>query len=225
MANYYDEFAQLPSHESLARLRYGHGYPSVDALVLYAMLRDLKPKRYLEVGSGMSTYYCSLACQKNASEGHRTAITCVEPFPFKSLGEIEGIRLIKSLVQDVGLDDFRELESGDVLFIDSSHILRLDGDVPFLYLEVLPLLKQGVHVHIHDIPFPYNCPHPAEYWVLTQGRTANHWPVYWNEPMVLQAFFAFNPDFEIELSCPLLRHFDEPFLRKTVPIPKHRRGI
>jgi hypothetical protein len=56
---------------------------------------------------------------------------------------------------------------GDVLFIDSSHILRLDGDVPFLYLEILPVLKKGVRVHIHDIPFPYNFPHPAEFWVLT----------------------------------------------------------
>jgi hypothetical protein len=113
-----------------------------------------------------------------------------------------------------------ELESGDVLFIDSSHVLRIDGDVPFLFLEVLPLLSRGVRVHIHDVPFPFNTPYPAAYWVLTQDPSSNHWPMYWNEAMVAQAFLSLNTHFEIELSCPMLRHFDEGFLRQTIPFYK-----
>jgi hypothetical protein len=218
MAAFAQEFSGLPPYAELARLGFGPGYPEVDALVSYAMIRDLKPRRYLEVGSGLSTYYCWLAAQRNAQDGHRTQITCIEPFPFDALQKIDNITLLKRFVQDVALDTFAALEPGDVLFIDSSHSVRIDGDVPFLCLDVLPVLKKGVHVHIHDIPFPFNTPYPAEYWVLGDHKTSPHWPMYWTEAMLVQAFLMFNPHFRIELSCPLLRHYDEPFLRKTVPV-------
>jgi predicted O-methyltransferase YrrM len=217
MTRYYEEFNQLPPFSELASRGFGHGFPHLDALILYAMVRDLKPKRYLEVGCGLSTYYASLAVRKNAAEGHTAAITCIEPYPFEALYTIEGIKVIKALVQDVPLDVFTALESGDILFIDSTHILRIDGDVPFLFLEVLPALQSGVAIHIHDIPFPYNTPYPASFWVLLREATSNHWPVYWNEPMLLQAFLAFNPRYSIGLSCPMLRHFDDAFLSQAVP--------
>lgn len=219
-ARYCREFCELAPYEELQQLGYGPGYPQLDAMILYSMIREVKPKRYLEVGSGLSTYYCSLARDKNAAEGHPTEITCIEPFPFEALHRIKGIKIIKALVQDVPIERFLELEAGDILFIDSSHMVRIDGDVPFLYLEVLPLLKEGVRIHIHDIPFPHNAPFPARYWVLTEDPKSNYWPVYWNEAMLVQAFLALNQHFEIEISCPMLRHFDEPFLRHTIPFYK-----
>ena len=177
------------------------------------MVRHLKPVRYIEVGSGTSTYYCSLAAERNANEGHPLEMTCVEPRPYDKLHEIPGIRLISKEVQDVDASLFRQLQENDILFIDSSHVLRVDGDVPFLYLEVLPQLNPGVTIHVHDIPFPYNIPYPPEFWILEK-----EWPMFWNEAMVLQALLCFNDRFEIMMSTPLIRHFDEAFLNKLIPL-------
>jgi len=215
---YYDEFAALPPYSSTVELGYGPGYSHVDAFTLYAMVRQLQPARYLEVGSGLSTYYCQLARTRNREQSRDTKITCIEPYPFPKLREIEQIELIQEEVQNVPLETFQTLASGDVLFIDSSHVVRIDGDVSYLFLEILPAIAPGVHIHIHDIPFPFNIPYPPEYWTLLQHDRSPHWPMYWNEAMLLQAFLAFNSSFEITLSCPLIRFFDEEFLRLTLPI-------
>jgi hypothetical protein len=217
---FYGEFAALPSYESLTAADFGPGFNEVDAFTLYAVLRKLQPKRYIEVGSGLSTYYSHLARSKNREDGIEMEITCIEPYPYQALLEIDGIKLIQSEVQDVRLETFKTLSSGDVLFIDSSHVVRLDGDVPCLLLEVLPALAPGVYIHIHDIPFPYNIPYPADYWTLLQHPRSRQWPVFWNEAMLLQAFLAFNSSFEIVLSCPLLRYFTEKYLKAKLPIYK-----
>jgi hypothetical protein len=214
---YYDEFSKLAPYEENRRIGFGPGFSEVDAFTLHGMMRSLKPKRYLEVGSGLSTYYCSLAREFNEKEGATTKITCIEPYPYAKLSTIPGIELVQALVQDVPLDKFRELGAGDILFIDSSHILRLDGDVPYLFLEVLPQLAPGVHVQIHDIPFPYNFAYPSDFWVLLKHPQSPTWPMYWNEAMLLQAFLAFNSEFEITVCCPMLRHFDEAFLARELP--------
>lgn len=213
LSRYYEEFSRFPRYQELTSIGFGPGYTAVDALTLYAMVRHLKPKRYLEVGSGLSTFYCSLAAEQNAREGHPVEITCIEPHPYPRLTEIPGIRLHPAPVQDVDLGAFETLQPGDILFIDSTHVVKIDGDVPYLFLEVLPSLQRGVHVHVHDVPFPYNIPYPPELWIF--GRD---WPMLWNEAMMVQAFLCGNRDFRITMSTPLLRHFDEPFLRAVVPI-------
>jgi hypothetical protein len=91
-------------------------------------------------------------------------------------------------------------------------VVKIDGDVPHLYLEVVPRLAPGVLVHAHDVHFPYNVPHPAEQYVARRK-----WGWYWTEAMLIQAFLAFNRDFQIVYSAPLLRHQDEDFLRATTP--------
>ncbi len=101
------------------------------------------------------------------------------------------------------------------MFIDSTHVVRLDGDVPFLILEVLPRLARGVVVHIHDISFPYNIPYPASYWVLSNEQA---WPMLWTEAMMVQAFLCFNNGFRVLMSVPYLRHVDEPFVQTTLPM-------
>ena len=144
LSKYLSEFQALPPFEELKEVGYGQGFIAVDALMLYMMIREIKPKRYIEVGSGLSTYYCSLAAKKNASEGDPLQIICIEPFPYEKLYSIPGIQVIAKEVQDVELSFFQQLEPNDIFFIDSSHILKIDSDVPFLYLEVLPTLKAGI---------------------------------------------------------------------------------
>jgi hypothetical protein len=212
VARYHQEFLGLLPYEETLALGFGPGYTRLDALVLYAMLRAKKPGRYVEVGSGLSTYYASLAGQRNTSEGSPMQITCVEPHPFEMLKAIPGITILQHEVQDVGLELFTGLGEDDVLFIDSSHIVRLDGDVPFLFLEVLPALHTGPLIHIHDIPFPYHCPYPPEYWIYK-----GVWPMWWNESMLLHALLCGNSQLAVILSTPLLRFHDEDFLKRIIP--------
>jgi hypothetical protein len=202
------EFAEVTGdYLSNTREGFGPGYPHFDARTLYYMLREHKPRRYLEIGSGLSTYYASLAATRNKADGKPMGITCVEPYPFDRLRSLPDFELVEGFVQDVPLSTFDVLEAGDVLFIDSSHALKIDSDVAFLFMEVVPRVKPGVFVHIHDVHFPYNTPFPADTWLFGE-----RWPVYWQEAMVVQAFLAFNPAFEIQLSTPLVRHHDEQAL-------------
>ncbi|MDQ6523344.1 class I SAM-dependent methyltransferase [Nocardioides sp. LHD-245] len=204
--------AETGDYLANTRRGFGPGYPEFDARTLYYMLREHKPARYLEVGSGLSTYYASLAGRRNAAEGAPLQITCVEPYPFDALRSLPNFQLVEGFVQDVPTARFEELEAGDLLFIDSSHSLKIDSDVAYLFLEVLPRIKPGVIVHIHDVPFPFNTPYPADTWLFGE-----RWPVYWNEAMVVQTFLAFNKEFPIELSVPMLRHDDEAALRRSHP--------
>lgn len=203
-----DEFRRVaPDHGANAAKGFGPGYPAFDARTLYYMVREHKPRRYLEVGSGLSTYYASLAGAQNAAEGSPLAITCIEPYPYEALRTIDGFDLIEGFVQDVPVERFEQLGAGDVLFIDSSHALKVDSDVAYLFLEVLPRIKPGVFVHIHDVPFPFNTPFPADTWIFGERP-----PVYWNEAMIVQAFLTFNSAFEVLLSTPMVRHYDEQYL-------------
>jgi predicted O-methyltransferase YrrM len=211
VALYQEEFLALMPYEEALELGFGPGYPRLDAMVLYAMLRWKRPKRYVEVGSGLSTYYASLAAQRNEREGSPMRITCIEPYPFEALWAIPEIRVLEQEVQDVSVELFTSLDRNDVLFIDSSHIVRLDGDVPFLFLEVLPAMAPGTMIHVHDIPFPYHGPHPAEYWIYESV-----WPMWWNESMLLHALLCGSSQFAVTLSAPLIRHHDEAFLRRVV---------
>jgi methyltransferase family protein len=213
------EFESLPSYAELMRESYGEGYTPLDAMTLYFLLRHYRPRRYLEVGAGLSTYYATCAARQNAAEGHTMAITSIEPFPHAKLKSLAGIDLLEKDVQEIDSSVFDSLSAGDVLFIDSTHALKIDGDVAYLYLEILPRLNKGVIVHIHDIPFPYNAPYPPGTWVFDR-----EWPVYWTEAMLLQAFLCHNSEFEIRLSLPLIRFKEEEFLRQSIPGYDQRKG-
>lgn len=208
------EFEALPPHSEIRALGYGPGFPVIDALTTWLMVRDLRPARYVEIGSGLSTYYAWLAAAANGREGSRCEMTCVDPFPTGRLRELKEppVNAVVAKVEAVDLGLFETLDAGDVLFIDSTHVLKLGGDVAFLFLEVLPRLRPGVVVHVHDIHFPYNTPYPAEQYVFRAK-----WPLYRTEAMVLQAFLSFNREFDIVLSAPMIRHADEPFLARTIP--------
>lgn len=212
VADHGAELGDLPPWEEATGLGYGPGFTRVDAALLFLMLRHLKPRRLMEVGSGLSTFYATRALERNRAEGSPCEVTCIDPFSGDRVAGLPGVTVLRREVQDVAPEEFGVLEAGDVLFIDSTHVVKIDGDVPHLYLEVVPALAPGVVVHSHDVHFPYNVPHPARTYVFDAK-----WPRYWTEAMLLQAFLAFNEDFEILLSAGLLRHEDEAFLERTLP--------
>ena len=166
-------------------------FTSVDGEILYCMIRHFKPRRIYEIGSGISTYLSAQAVLKNAEEdsGYKCELVAIEPYPNKILeAGFPGLsKLISKEVQDVPLSEFEKLTENDILFIDSSHVLRIGSDVQYEYLEILPRLNKGVIVHAHDIFLPAE--YPKE-WVLRRHR-------FWNEQYLLQAFLALNQSFEI----------------------------
>lgn len=161
-----------------------------DAQVLHSMIRYFKPKRIIEIGSGFSTYLSARACLLNKEkDGVDTELIAIEPYPNDALKKgFSGLSaLIQKPLEQVDMNLFTSLQANDILFIDSTHVLKIGGDVKYEYLEILPRLKNGVIVHSHDIFFPYEYPRN---WVLD-----NHW--FWTEQYFLQAFLAFNSAFEV----------------------------
>jgi len=138
-----------------------------DSAILYAFMRHTKPQRVIEVGSGFSTRIVKRALDKNYQDsGARVKHLCVEPYRAEVLKDME-IDVIIKPVQEVELEIFDQLESGDVLFLDNSHVVKPYGDVIYEFLWILPRLKPGVHVHIHDIFLPNDYPAP---WMINEFR-------------------------------------------------------
>jgi hypothetical protein len=162
---------------------------SVDAEILYCMIRHFKPKRIIEVGSGYTTYLAARAVLKNQQEGYPCELVAVEPYPAPALKQgFPGLgQLVEQKVEEVPLETFAQLGENDILFIDSSHVLAIGNDVHYEYLELLPRLNKGVIVHIHDIFLPTEYPRQ---WVMEHRR-------FWTEQYLLQAFLAFNDSFEV----------------------------
>lgn len=133
-------------------------FPRLDGAAAYTLVRTLAPARIVEVGSGHSTRFFSRAVSDGALA---TAITAIDPAPRAALEGLENVRLVRRTLQAAGLDAFECLRPGDVLAIDSSHILMPGSDVDMLLNHVLPVLPDGVVVHIHDIFLPDD--YPAEW--------------------------------------------------------------
>ena len=129
-------------------------FPRLDAAAAYVFVREAKPRRIVEVGSGHSTRFMARAIRDG---GLATEIVSIDPAPRADI-EGTGATVIRSTVQRAGLPPFSSLAEGDVLFIDSSHILMPGTDVDMLFNEVLPRLQRGVMVHIHDIFLPDDYP-------------------------------------------------------------------
>lgn len=184
---------------------YGPG----DALVLHGMLRHIRPRRLIEIGSGHSSAMTLDTVEHYL--GGNTELTFIEPYPelLESLlraGDRSHATIIGQPLQEVPLDTFAALQSGDVLFIDSTHVLKTGSDVAWLYGTVLPTLNEGVYVHIHDIFYPFEYP---EEWVM-EGRA-------WSEAYVLRAYLTHNTDFQIELFNSWLASFHEDLIEEQLP--------
>ncbi|MFC1590755.1 class I SAM-dependent methyltransferase, partial [Candidatus Omnitrophota bacterium] len=184
----------------------------VSAAVLHCMIRHFAPRTIIEAGSGNSTYVSARAGLMNQAHGQAAELISIEPYPSQVLkGGFPGLSgLIPKKVEDVDIGLFSRLRDRDILFIDSSHVVRTGGDVNFLYLEVLPRLKKGVVVHIHDIFFPRHYPKD---WVIRNRR-------FWTEQYLLQAFLMYNDQFEV-LWCGSYIYLKYPEkLRSAFPPPE-----
>lgn len=178
-------------------------FEALDAEILYSMIRHYKPSRIIEIGGGYSTLLSAQAVLDNEmQDGWKSELICVEPFPNEILSNgIPGLtRLIAKPVEKVNIDLFCDLQENDILFIDSSHVVKIGNDVLYEYFEILPRLRKGVFVHIHDIFLPSEYP---KQWVVNEH-------IFWTEQYLLQAFLAFNNTFEVVWSSSYMsRRFKE----------------
>ncbi len=190
---------------------YGPGYGFVEAQVLHSLIRHLRPARVIEIGSGVSTAITVNAAKRNAQEGLRpTSITCIEPFPsdaLRGLSERErNITLIHAPVQQTDIKLFTSLRENDILFVDSSHVVKAGSDVEHIVLRILPFLAKGVVVHFHDMYLPY----AYQRDVLTTF-------IHNNETPFVVAFLTNNARFKILFSLSHL-HYERPdVLREVFP--------
>jgi hypothetical protein len=185
-------------------------YESVDAELLYAILRARRPRRVLELGSGFTTLLIGEACRRNAADGSPTEHLALDPFPREQiLGEKppEPTVFEPTSATDVPLERFAELETGDVLFVDTTHTVKLGSDVNYIVLDVLPTLAPGVLVHFHDVFLPWEYPRG---WFEEMRY-------YWAEQYLLQAFLAFNDAFEVVLPAMAVAREHPERLRAIVP--------
>jgi SAM-dependent methyltransferase len=161
-------------------------YPPLDAWVLAALLRHLRPAKMIEVGSGYSSLV-SARVNRESLDGAMDFV-CIEPYPRPFLLEgVDGISKLRiEQIQDTPLDLFDDLGAGDVLFIDTSHTVKTGGDVTWIFHEIVPRLAEGVYVHVHDIFLPGDYPEP---WV-SEG-----WG--WNESYLVRSFLSYSSAFEI----------------------------
>ncbi|NTV13529.1 MAG: class I SAM-dependent methyltransferase [Desulfobulbaceae bacterium] len=208
---FYQEMPFQP--EKSAGLRYYFENPSYsysDAILLHCMIRFLQPKQIIEVGSGYSS--CMTLDTNELFCSGSIETTFIEPYPelFRSLisdTDKGKVKIIPSRLQDVDLAVFETLQANDILFIDSTHVSKINSDVNKIFFDILPRLSAGVHVHFHDIFFPFEYPKD---WVY-RG-------IAWNEAYLLRAFLQYNRAFRIVLMNTFMEHFHEPFFQQNMPL-------
>jgi methyltransferase family protein len=189
-------------------------FTDFDAAVLYSMIRHLKPQRYVEVGCGYSSVMSSLALRRNHEQGHRSDVIFCDPEPRLPAGTfLKYGRFIEQRIQDVSLDVFTQLQRGDILFIDTSHVVKVQSDVEHELLRILPCLEPGVWIHIHDIFTPYDYP---EDWIYRPVRLAA------NEQYAVECLLSGGSRYEIELPVHYLARHHLPQMHQLFPRGKTR---
>ena len=210
--DYNDELLKFPLNKTDNNLEYCYNFGaflSGDAEYLYNMIRLFKPGRLIEIGSGSSTLMAKNAINKNKIDcsNYTCEHICIEPYEQTWLEKI-GVKVIRKKVEEVGIDIFKILKKNDILFIDSSHIIRPQGDVLFEYLEILPSLNEGVIIHVHDIFTP------RDYLDEWFGEKL------WNEQYLLEAFLTNNNNFRIIGATNYLSHNYNELFSSKCPIYK-----
>lgn len=173
------------------------------------MIRSLRPARIIELGSGRSSQVISAARTRNATEAAPSEFYVADPFPTSlTRTSADGLFQLDTIsATDVPLERFSQLGSGDVLFVDTTHTVKMGGEVNYIILEVLPTLAPGVVVHFHDIFLPW--PYPRK-WLVQSRR-------FWVEQYLLQAFLSFNSAFEPLLATQALSRERPDQLGRAIP--------
>jgi hypothetical protein len=208
--HYNNELLSFP-REKTKKLEYYYNntpFGPGDAEYLYNIVRHFKPGKIVEIGCGNSTLMIRNAINSNIKDdaAYTCNHTCIEPYEMSWLEQV-GIGIIREKVEDVDLGIFTGLGANDILFIDSSHMIRPQGDVLFEFLQLLALIKPGVIVHVHDIFTPNEYP---DEWLNRH--------LLWNEQYLLEAFLSFNDQFTILGAVNYLYHNHRDKLLEKCPV-------
>lgn len=216
------------TNQKQSHLRYyfdNQAYCHSDGICLYSMMRTLMPKRIIEVGSGFSSALMhdvrELFFTTNgggAVDNSSLHITHIEPYPalLQSLlkpTDLKNLDLLPMRLQEIDTSLFDKLDANDILFIDSTHISKINSDVNKIFFEILPRLKSDVYVHFHDIFYPFSYPND---WLRAKNS--------WNEAYMLRAFLSFNNAFEIVFFNTCLHHLYKDEFEAALPLSKHNSG-
>ncbi|HZF76518.1 MAG TPA: class I SAM-dependent methyltransferase, partial [Acetobacteraceae bacterium] len=194
------ELADLPRESDNGFHWDNNMFPNLDAIIYYCMLRRNRPRRIIEIGSGFSTHIARRALERNGMG----RLHVVEPYPTAKLRELLGRldEMYEAKIQDVPSDLFAQLEDGDVLFVDSSHVCKTGSDLNHILFEILPALRASVLMHFHDIFLPHE--YPAD-WVVGRGYG-------WNEQYLLLAFLMGNAAVSPLVGSALMAHSHQAML-------------
>lgn len=216
---YKAEYSKFPSKPTSNRQEFylnNSAYGRGDAEILYSMIRHIKPKRIIEIGSGRTTLLMSQAIRQNCLESadYNCDFIAIEPYPPEYLNPLpaEVSKMLPVQLQTVPMEQFTALEKDDILFIDSTHVVSVGSDVVYEYLEILPCLNEGVIIHIDDIFLPTDYPKD---WIHKSR-------FFWNEQYLLQAFLAFNREFEVIMPTHALDRQYPEAMESYIPSCKQR---
>jgi hypothetical protein len=191
-------------------------YSYGDAIILACMLRQFKPKRFIEFGSGFSS--CAVLDINRLFFRHKIICTFIDPNPERLQTLVSKystpINIIKSRAQDIDLSDVSNLEHNDIVLIDSTHVTKAGSDVNFHLFDLLPRLSPGVLVHFHDIFYPFEYP---EEWFFHENRS-------FNENYILRAFLSGNSDYEIVFFNDFMRLKHLELVTKVMPLFQQNPG-
>lgn len=205
--------------EKTDALRYfldNSSYAYSDGIILYCMIRYAEPKKIIEIGSGYSS--CAALDTNELFFDNRIACTFIDPYPQQlerllKPGDKARIEIVPKKLQDVDLNLFSSLSSGDILFIASTHVSKVGSDVNRIIFEIFPRLKSGVYIHIHDIVYPFEY---LKHFVYTG--------IAWNEAYILRAFLQYNDAFKIVFFNTYLEQFYQERFHRTMPLCLKNRG-
>jgi Methyltransferase domain len=189
-------------------------FKSGDAEYWYNVVRFFRPAKIIEVGSGYSTIMARIAIEHNIKRdrAYHCKQLCIEPYEMAWLDRVD-VELVRTRVEDMDISVFKALKENDILFIDSSHVIRPRGDVLREILQIIPSLNKGVIVHLHDIFSPRD--YLAE-WIYRDIK-------FWNEQYLLEAFLTSNKEWEIIAALNFLKHYDYELLKSVCPFMSEDR--
>ena len=211
IAHYYKEMP-FQSHkvEGLSYYFENPAYSYSDAIIFHCMIRYLKPKRIIEIGSGFSS--CVTLDTNELFFNGSISTTFIEPFPRLLLSLLKEkdkgrIRVVPYRLQDVDISEFEALRANDILFIDSTHVSKINSDVNRIFFEILPRVSPEVYIHFHDIFYPFEYP---KKWIY-EGRA-------WNEAYMLRAFLQYNSAFRVVLMNTFMARYHDSFFQERMPL-------
>ena len=207
----YQDLPFSPDKQEKLRFFYENpAYSYSDSIFLYFMIRYFQPRQIIEVGSGYSS--CVMLDVNELYFNNSIKTTFIEPYPDLLISLIKqedkyGIDIRSQKLQEISLDIFLSLDENDILFIDSTHILKFNSDVNYILSSILPSLRKGVLIHFHDIFYPFEYP---QSWIL-ENRA-------WNEIYALRSFLQYNDSFEIIMFNTYLEDLYPNFFQESMPL-------